>query len=189
VPDLSIKIDTRRVDELLRTLPDTLARKALVRALNKAAENVRVAASKAIREKRSLSAKTVRDAFSLVRANPSKLVATIKVTGNPVPLTEYKARHARRLGVSVMVTPGQRKRVRHAGNKAFISAKLGGHVFAREGTERLPIKKLFGPSLPSTMLNAEVRQAWEATAQEAIVKRAAEEVNNELRKMAERAAR
>lgn len=189
MPDLSIQIDTRRVDELLRTLPDKYARPALVRALNKAAENVRVAASKAIREKRSLSAKTVRDAFSLDRANPSKLVATIKVTGKPVPLKEYKARQAKRLGVSVMVTPGARKRINYNGNKAFISDRMGGHVFAREGKERLPIKQLFGPSLPSTMLNAEVRKAWEATAQDAMIKRTTEEVGHELRKLAERAAK
>lgn len=97
-------------------------------------------------------------------------------------MRDYKARQTRK-GVTVAVTPGKRKLIEHRGNRAFIVAKIGGHVFAREGKERLPIKKLFGPSLPATFLQDEVRRAWTATATEAMPRRLAEEMRFELSRL------
>lgn len=157
------------------------ARRAVSRALNKTAANVRTAASSSIRRRRALSAKVVRDAMAIRRASPAKLVSSLVVTGKPIPLRDYKARQTKK-GVTAQVSPGKRKLISHRGNRAFIVQKIGGHVFAREGKERLPIKKLFGPSLPSTFVQEEVRTAWTATAREALPKRLAEEVRFELSK-------
>lgn len=187
MPDLSISIDSKAVDRILSELPDKYARPALSRALNKTAANVRTAASRAIREKRGLSAKAVNDALTVRRSTPRTLLAQLHVTGKPIPLKEYKARAGKR-GVTVAVTKGARKRVVVGGIKAFISEQIGGHVFVRTGKPRLPIKKLFGPSIPSTFLTAEVRKAWEATAQDSLLKRTAEEVRYELMKIEQKKA-
>lgn len=187
MPDLSISIDSKAVDRILSELPDKYARPALSRALNKTAANVRTAASRAIREKRGLSTKAVNDALTVRRSTPRTLLAQLRVTGKPIPLKEYKARAGKR-GVTVAVTKGARKRVVVGGIKAFISEQIGGHVFVRTGKPRLPIKKLFGPSIPSTFLNAEVRKAWEATAQDSLLKRTAEEVRYELMKIEKKRA-
>lgn len=194
MPDLSISIDSKAVDRILSELPDKYARPALSRALNKTAANVRTAASRAIRERRGLSTKAVNDALTVRRSTPRTLLAQLHVTGKPIPLKEYKARAGKR-GVTVAVTKGARKRVVVGGIKAFISEQIGGHVFAR--TERFrtggpkdsrKIKKLFGPSIPATFVNAEVRQAWEATAKDSIIKRTQEEVRYELMKIEQKKA-
>lgn len=158
------------------------ARQAISRGLNKTAANVRVAASTEIRKRRVLSAKIVRDAIAIRKASHQRLVASLVVTGRPIPLRDYKARQTKK-GVTTQVSPGKRKLISHRGNRAFIVQKLSGHVFAREGKARLPIKKLFGPSLPSTFVQVEVRAAWTATAREVLPKRITEEMRFELSRL------
>lgn len=177
-----IRFDASKVIATLGAIPKGPARRAIVRGLNKTAANVQVSASLAIRKRRALPAKTVKQAMAIRKATSTRLVSTLVVTGRPIPLRDYAARQTKK-GVTVAVTPGKRKLVEHNGNKGFIVGKIGGHVFAREGTGRLPIKKLFGPSLPSTFVQAEVRRAWTATAQEAMPKRLAEEMRFELSKL------
>jgi hypothetical protein len=177
--------------EVLKTVGELSSgpfRRAAVRALNKTAGNVRVAASTAIRQRRALSAKVVRQAMAIKKATKDHLVSGLVVTGRPIPLKEYAARQTKR-GVTVRVSPGKRMLVTHAGNRAFLVAKIGGHVFARQGKPRLPIKKLFGPSLPSTFVQDEVRRAWTAAAHDALPKRMAEEVRFELDRLKARAAK
>jgi hypothetical protein len=177
-----ITFDVSQVLKNIGEIPRGPARRAIVRGLNKTATNVRTAASVAIRGKRSLSAKVVKDAMAIRKANAQSLVSSIVVTGKPIPLRDYKARQTKK-GVTVLVTPGKRTLVQHHGNKAFTIGKLGGHVFARQGKARLPVKKLYGPSLPSTFLQQEERAAWTAKAQEVMPKRLAEEMNFELSKL------
>jgi hypothetical protein len=181
-----VTFDASQVLRNVANLPGA-HRRAISRALNKTAANVRTAASTAIRAKRSLSASTVRKALAIKQANPNRLVATLSVTGRPIPLKEYRANQTKR-GVTVLVSPGKRKLVEHAGNKAFFIQKIGGHVFARQGKQRLPVKKLYGPSLPATFLNEEVRRAWTAAAQDALPKRLTEEIRFELNRIQDRAA-
>ena len=161
------------------------ARGAIARGLNKTAQNVSTSANRAIRQRRALPAKTVREAIKIRRATTQRLESALVVTGRPIALRDYQARQTKN-GVTVAVTPGKRKTVTHSGNKAFIVKKIGGHVFARESRSKLPIKKLFGPSLPSTFVQEEVKKAWTATAVEAMPKRIAEEIRFELSKITAR---
>jgi len=179
VATVEISFDAKQVRRFLDALPERLAVRAGVRALNKVAANVRTAASAGIRRRRALTASTVRQALAITRASKSRQFATITVRGAPIPLRDYAARQGTR-GVTVLVTPGKRKLVALGANKAFVLDRFGGHVFARTGAARLPIKKLFGPSLPSTFMHDEVRLAWEAVARDAMLKRFLEEVRFEL---------
>jgi hypothetical protein len=172
-------IDDSEVRQFLGRLPERVLIPASVRALNKVADNVRVGASRAIREKRALSAKTVRESMQIRKATRTDLKSTLVVTGRPIPLREYKARPTR-AGVTVEVTPGDRKLIEHQGNKAFIVEGLGKHVFAREGGSRLPIKKLFGPSLPATFVSEQVERQWVEIAKDSMIKRMSDEVRFEL---------
>lgn len=180
-----ITFDVRKVLGNVGEIPRGPMRRAAVRGLNKVVVNVRTSASTAIRQRRALSAKVVRDAMAIRKATNQHLVSSIVVTGRPIPLKGYKANQTKR-GVTVAVTPGKRTLVSHAGNKAFIIDKIGGHVFARQGKSRLPVKKLFGPSLPSTFVQEQVRAAWTATAMDAMPKRLAEEMRFELSKLSAR---
>lgn len=44
-----------------------------------------------------------------------------------------------------------------------IAPKLGGHVFHREGSSRLPIGKLYGPSVPKEMVKDQTAQEFYAS--------------------------
>lgn len=180
-----ITFDVRTVNENLNKLGGRIINRVVVRTLNKVAGNVRTGASVAIRKRRALSAKVVREAMSIRKATPAKLESSLVVTGRPIPLKEYSARPTKK-GVTVNVSPGGRKLVTHAGNKGFIVDKIGGNVFARQGKERLPIKKLFGPSLPSTFLQENVKAAWLLIATEAMKKRGAEELAYEIGRLKKR---
>ena len=46
----------------------------------------------------------------------------------------------------------------------FIVEKLGGQVFKREGRARLPIRKLWGPSLPIKLVRGASPAAFEKLA-------------------------
>jgi hypothetical protein len=154
---------------------------AASRAINKTLTNVRTEANKQIREERALSASTVRNALAIKRATKLLLIGELIASGRPIPLREYQARQTK-AGVTVKVSPGGRKLVSHAGNKGFIVSKIGGHVFAREGKSRLPIKKLYGPSIPSTFIKAKVLAALDRVASSSWQKRIAEELRYELSK-------
>ncbi|MFM0213742.1 phage tail protein [Paraburkholderia sediminicola] len=145
-------------------------RKAVVRALNKTVEQARTAASVEVRAAGyNLKASAIRKSFSIKRATNSNLVATLKATGQPIALINYGARASKRGGVTVNVKTGSTV-LRHA----FIATMPNGHrgVFQRVGNGHkkvvrngktvrtgLPIKELFGPSIPTALGNDVVEKA------------------------------
>ena len=141
---------------------------ALVRALNKTADQVKVAASREVRAAGyNLKASTIKDNIQVRRAGPGNLKATVVARGRPVPMIEYSARKTAK-GITVNVLKGRKLL---AG--AFFATMPNGHkgVFVRdmskprkERTKKnkwhdLPIKELFGPSVPSGLANATVQAA------------------------------
>jgi hypothetical protein len=178
---LDVKLDVEKVKRNLSDIQRKKVPVAAARALNKTIGNVRTQANKSIRQERALSAKVVRDALSISKATRASLVASLVASGKTIPLREYQARQGKR-GVTVKVTPGRRKVVVHAGNKAFQIDKFGKHVYVREGKGRLPIKKLYGPSIPATFVKDKVVHAMNAVGGENWPKRFSEELAFELSK-------
>ncbi|MCC7200903.1 MAG: phage tail protein [Gammaproteobacteria bacterium] len=176
--NLRITFDEAECRRGLQRLHRKVADVALVRALNKTATSVRAEAVRIIRRGRQVKAKTVREAIAVRRANKALMVAEVIVSGRPIPLRDYAARQIGR-GVSVNVT-GKRKVV--AG--AFQVQKIGNNVFIRQGKKRLPIKKLYGPSLPSVFNADAIQKAVERMALDTLRKRFNEEVRYELSKQA-----
>jgi len=107
-------------------------------AISRTLSNVRTEISKTVRRDLALKARTVTSVLKLDRRR-----GEITVKARAVPLKEYGASRARRW-VSVRVKKSRGRR-RVAGG--FMPMSLGGHVFKRVGRARLPIKKLFGPSV------------------------------------------
>jgi hypothetical protein len=171
---LKISVDTREVEAMLRDLRAQMPNRVAA-ALNRTATSVRAEAVRKIRERRALPAATVRDALTIRRAIKGYLVAEIVASGKPIPLRDYSARAGKK-GVTVKVSRqgGRKGPVRKFGNKAFALAKAGGHVFVRTGPRRLPIQKLFGPSIPGTFLRKEVLAALRTVAVTMFPKRLAE---------------
>lgn len=157
-------IDIRDSLAYLANVRSEIADKALVRALNQTAAQAKVQASREIRASGyKLKAAVVKGSIAIVRARSGLLQATILAKGKRISLYEYSPRQTK-AGVTVAVKTG-RKLVRHA----FIASVSGNPgVFARVVTNgkrapRLPIEKLFGPSLPQAFANKTVQEALVAT--------------------------
>lgn len=165
---LNVRSDVRGIiSDLSRYVGDE--KKAVVRALNKTADQARTEAAKEVRAVGyNIKASAIKKSFSIKRASAGNLVVILKATGRPIGLINYGARQGKQ-GVSVQVKSG-RKVLRHA----FIASMPNGHrgVFERTGREHkkvvrngkvmrsgLPIKELFGPSIPQSLANDAVEKA------------------------------
>lgn len=146
---MQVGIDTSAADERIKKLATYLGTKplarALARSLNRAGAAGRTALNRGIRKELPLKAATVRDAIEMERATPADLSIDYKVERRPLSLKEFGARQTAR-GVTARVKRGGRRSLVRS---AFIAKKLGEHAFVRVSSKRLPIKKLFGPSIGS----------------------------------------
>lgn len=137
--------------------------RAVANGINKTATQTKTEAGREIRaEQRSLKAGIVSKSMAIKRANQATLTAVISATGKPIPLRDFKGtrftrgrgRGKNRVGyVVTQVIPGQKKTVKGA----FIGP--GGHVFRRFSRSRLPIEKLFGPTVPSAFVKDQITRA------------------------------
>jgi hypothetical protein len=145
------------VDDLKKT---QLNRAAAI-ALNRAAEGVRVDASREIRSRFKVKVSVVNKAFSIRKASADHLEAVVFVRGRPLSLGNFSPRQVR-AGVTVNVK-GSRKLVRHAFLKTFTSLKGDEAnayqvVFVREGNARYPLKALRTVDVPGVFSLKEVQQ-------------------------------
>lgn len=177
---MAIKIDVRgsmdRIIADMGNIKREVVEKAAPRALNKVIDQVKTAAAREMRGAGyKLKVSDIKKGLKTSRASPSMLTATVKASGRPIPLVQYGARPTAK-GVSVDVLHG-RKVI--AG--AFIATMSNGHkgVYVRVGKlhkkvskggramwSGLPIKELFGPSVPDGLANSAVQEALQRLVQE-----------------------
>jgi len=166
--NISVKADISRAMAKLANVRKEVMEKAVPRALNKVAAETKVESSRSIRSAGyKIKASAIKKQISIKRANRSELKAVVTASGKPIPLIEYAARQVS-TGVSVSVK-GSRKIIRHA----FI-AEVNGHkgVYVRVGKGHkkvikngkvvwsgLPIKQLYGPSIPAVFGSDVIQQA------------------------------
>lgn len=143
---------------------DRLKSKALPRALNKVADQAKVQASREIRDAGyQLKVSVIKTAITLKRANRNTLQAEVIASAPMMPLYAYAARRTKK-GITVAVRSGQRKLIQNP--HAFIATLRSGHtgIFERvvvggKRAPRLPIRELYGPSIPQAFANKTVQQA------------------------------
>ena len=145
-------------------------RPAVVRALNKTVAQVKVRASRYVRDAGyKLKIADIKKAIKVNQASTGRLRADAVANGRPISLMNYNARPVS-AGVSVDVLNG-RKTIAHA----FIATGRGGNqqVYVREAGSKhkkvikdgkvqwraLPIRKLYGPSIPDALASKGVEQA------------------------------
>jgi hypothetical protein len=164
-------------------------RTAVVRALNKTAIQARTAASQEVRGVGyNIKASAIKRSFAINRASKDRLIVVLRATGAPIALINYSARQTKS-GVSINVKGG-RKLLKHA----FIATMSNGHkgVFERVGIARtggkvmkngkmrranLPVRELFGPSIPTALGNEVVERAIMKKIEEKFPKILASELN------------
>ena len=145
----SFDFDDSEVRRMIYDVEHNIVPKATVRALNKVAQQARSAVIKEVSLITGLKQKLVRQNVGLARANRNNFTAVIQARGKPVPLINFGARQLKK-GVSAKV--GAQRKVYKS---AFIKEMPGGHrgVFVRRSKNRLPIREMYGPSVPSGFIN------------------------------------
>jgi hypothetical protein len=162
---INVQSNFKQVAVKMFELRRDVLEKAKIRALNKVAAQAKVAASKEIRAAGyNMKAADIKQRITIKRAVSGDPVVVIKCSGRPIPLVQFSARPTR-AGVSVNVKNG-RKLIKGA----FIATMPTGHqgVYVRVGKQHkkingqwhgLPIKELFGPSVPAAFGNEVVQSA------------------------------
>lgn len=120
---------------------------AILRAMNRAAISGRVVMVREIARDLGLRQAALADTIAVRTAamtGRGTFVASVVATGKRLPLSRWKVRQTRQ-GVTANLPGGAG---RYPG--AFLATMRSGHlgVFRRRGAERLPIRELFGPSVP-----------------------------------------
>ena len=162
-----ISFSYTNIEQASRLFDPNLVEKATKSMLGKLVPKVRTQISVKVRDRYTIQAREVSRAVKIRRQRLSALEARgLLYTGAAVPLdrfsiTERNIRSARgrRRGVTARVLKrGPRKIVKGA----FAQDISGRKIFKRRGREQLPINRLFGPSVPQMVDDADVRDHIEA---------------------------
>jgi hypothetical protein len=141
---IDVRADIRAATKYLNVVQSEIDR-AAVMALNRVAVTVRAEASRTVAKASGMKVGEVKAKMPIAKADKASLTAVIFAKPWAPNLIRYAARETR-AGVSAKAW-GQRKIYKGA----FIGNK-GRTVFSRVGENRLPIKALFGPSVPKEFL-------------------------------------
>ncbi|MFG1370707.1 phage tail protein [Xanthobacter oligotrophicus] len=162
-----------RIRELLERAAQ-VSPQAVARALNRTVEKARTDVTRALVKQTGLKFGTVRKATSLWRASAGSLTAEIRAKGGYTSLKEFSARQTKK-GVSA--APWGRRQVF---DHTFMVKRYGGHVYKREGKDRFPLRKLYGPAIPVEMVKGASRDAFFRAVESELPKRLDHELGRVL---------
>lgn len=182
-----ITVDSKqieRAEELLKNIPNGVS-KAIVNAINRAAEGARTDAVKKIRERYYVKSKDIREIIQITKATYENQAAIIRAKGSPLALSKFKIipskppQKRRKKPVIARVVRGEGGPI----SDAFVAKMESGHigVFKRAGESRLPIIQLYGPSVPQMLGHKSVTEYVEEKAKERLEERLEHEIERLLR--------
>lgn len=149
-----IKADTAGIGNLARRLQAVAqdSPRVFAQAASTVARASKTEAKREITAVYGLPPKRVDDGLRSY-ASGTDIITTASAKG--VTLQSFGGRQTKR-GYSAAVLRGKRQVIR----KGFTPAKFGGVPFKRVGTERLPIKVLYGPSVAAMLRNREISERF-----------------------------
>ena len=144
------------IKDLLAGFDQQTVRTGLARGLNKLGDQVKTASKTSITKRYTIKASRVNQELTIPRsrrARASQLSVTLRARGKRIGLMQYRARwDPRKAGASAIIRRGRGRKVWPG---TFIRAvhQIKGqegmeHVFERKGKERLPLRRVTGPSVP-----------------------------------------
>lgn len=163
-----------QVDKILEDLPN-VAKDIKLRAVRRAALAAKAEASRQGRNRYNLKSEEINKTFVFTKPNKNNISATLVSTGERIRLIKYKVNPKnvpkKRRVVKVSVIKGQGMKTLES---AFVAKMQNGTVgvFQRLGKERVPIKQLYGPSVPQLFK--------ESTVKNAILKKAEDVLENRI---------
>jgi hypothetical protein len=163
-----------RYEAMVQRVGDGNATLAFSRALNHEGRKSFTAVKRALRKQTDIPPGIISAAMKFKSSSRTNLRTIISGSGNELPLSLFRPAQFS-YGVRVKVW-GKHQIYR----SAFIIAKYGGNVFHRTSKKRLPIRQMFGPSIPKEMVKDETLAAFEQSGN-AIMDRAMHEIARILR--------
>ncbi len=170
---------------------------ALSRAINRATEGMRTDITKTVTEQYAVRAGDVRATMKLVRANPSRLEASVHIEGPRIPLIRFKTSPTKPPKTKIPTTRVMTSRAGgFQGYKgAFVQRMDSGHVgvFHRRGEKRImksgsaagkerqPIAEWYGPSIAEMSGAPSITQVIEQGAYSRMEKTLDHEIGRMLR--------
>lgn len=184
--NLRVDVDKDMIVDVQKRLGDmyTKAPNVISKSLNRTITNVNSNIKKEVRERYHIKARDVSDNLNKpVRSSSSRLFAEVKSTGGPIPLDKFKVSPK-------TVNPNRKSPIKIAVKKdgvkkvmgAFVADINGKKVFKRTTDARLPIKRLFGPSVPQMLGDEDVQENVNTKALETLNKRLDHEISRILDK-------
>lgn len=179
-------ISTDLKDVASRLPSEKLARRVMARAINRGLTAGRVQAAREAVKNYAIKQKQVNEKARVRRTKPSELEAELTFSGPALNIADFdvkpkKPQPAKRpiLRATIGKSSGQRP---YKG--AFLIPVRSGTVkaFRREGKDRLPIKPVYGPSIPTLVGGEKVREAVQERVAEVVLTRLSHEINRELEK-------
>lgn len=137
------------------------ARVVMARAMTYEGQKAFTQVKRDLQKQTSIPRGHITSGTSFKKAGQGDLTTIIKGTGRPLPLKEFGARQFN-FGVRAKVW-GQNQRFPGAfmGPKpGTIASKLGGHAYHRTQRTRLPIEKMYGPSIPREIVKDQAPRAY-----------------------------
>src|SRR5215475_12517879 len=144
-------------DSALRAILDPVQPPALndvaAAALNETIDDAQDKTTELLVPMMGLEAKMIEAAYELRHASATDLEAQLIVTGKALKMIVFQPTWSKPGGVVLRIA-GKDETYRHA----FITTVRHGHegVFERKGKPRLPIRELYGPSIPGMMARSDV---------------------------------
>lgn len=166
----------------------------LSRAINRAIQNVKKNMGKETSALYYISSGDVKKTVNIVKATKGSLKAAAISSGGGIALSKFKVSPGTpvRYRGSKRTPNMYRAGVKKAGGmkpldgdpKSFVAIMKSGHVgvFTRTSGHSLPIKQLYGPSVPQIVKNEDIMSKINKEANETLQKRIDAEINNILRK-------
>lgn len=141
-------------------------------ALNRAVTNVASNVSKEVRKEYIVKASDIKSTLEKTKASKANMSAIVRSRGELIPLDRFKVSPRkvtpkRKTPIKVSVKKGGMKPTL----KAFVGDIHGIKIFKRETKKRLPIMRLFGPSIPQMLKNEEIRTKINQDGQEMFYRR------------------
>ena len=171
-----MRFEVKGLKELQDALDPKRYKKIATRALNKLGSQTKTAVSREGRNTYNIKRDRLDSGFYMRRATWENLAVLLRYSGRTPGLQRFDARRTNR-GVTVKVRKSGGRRVVQG---AFMPKRIIG-VYKREGKERFPIKRLYGPDVPG-MVNTVGMEAAEQVIDEKADKILTHEFEYEMRK-------
>ena len=178
-----IVIDETGIEEVAQRLGEirNKAPNAISNALNRSLTNVSATLKKEVRSQYHVKAGDIQKTLKMKRATAAKLSAEVRSSGSPISLDKFKvspktANPRRKSQLKIAVKKNGTKQILGA----FIANISGNKVFKRVGKHRLPIEKLFGPSVPQMASEEGIVDTVNTKAAQTYAQRLEHEINRLL---------